>query len=190
MTSRYFRSLLALACALTSIPAPAQTINVSVSGSLQQSACTPNLVGSLAGGNIITLGNVKTTDLDVAGKSAGEVELHFRAIGCTGNVNYLWVHFTSPNVDANGRMIPTSGTSKVRFEIRDHTASGSLVRAGGSAGNAPTPNQGTVAPFSGSHPADSSREANKYYVVRYYAHEPVSDAGTVFTTATAHFKYY
>jgi len=190
MSFRYFHFLWALACALGSSPVLAQTVNVSVSGSLQQSACTPNLVGSLVGGNTVTLAPVTTTDLAVQGTSAGEAQLHFRATGCSGNVNYLWVHFTSPNVDANGRMIPVSGSNKVRFEIRDHTASGSLVRAGGSAGNAPTPQQGTVAPFSGSHPADSSREANKYYVVRYYAHEPVTDAGTVFTTATAHFKYF
>jgi len=126
----------------------------------------------------------------VQGTSAGEAQLHFRATGCTGNVNYMWVHFTSPNVDANGRMIPTSGSNKVRFEIRNNTASGSLVRAGGSAGNMPTSQQGTFAPFSGSHPTNASRVADKYYVIRYYAHQPVSDAGTVSTTATAHFKYF
>jgi len=80
-----------------------------------------------------------------------------------------------------------SSNSQVHFELRNDTASGTLVQAGGTAGNQPTANQGTAAPFTGTFP---TRGAIKTYVLRYYANQPVTQAGTVSTSATYTVKYY
>jgi len=180
--------------ALMSAQIFAQSLDFTVKVGVSQSACTPNISGQLMPGsnntsNLVTLPNVNTMALDAAGKAAGAVTIQFRASGCTGNVNNMWVHFTSANADGNGRIAP-SGGGGLRFEIRDNTTSGSLIRVGGSAGSSPNANQGTAAPFSGSHPANASRVANKNYGVRYYAQAPVLNPGTYQASVTANFKYY
>jgi len=185
-------------------PAMAQhTLTLNVSGNVLDdpysppsppSACTPNIQQELRPGsyntaNAVTLPNVDVSDLGYAGATWGNVTLQFRASGCTGYVDYMWVHFTSSNVDGNGRIIPNN-SSQLRFEIRNNDVNGSLVRVGGSAGSSPNANQGTAVSFSGSHPANSSRTANKYYGIRYYAQMAVTSTGNYSATVTANFKYY
>jgi len=181
-----------LMAALTGAEVLAQDV-FTVEGKVKQSACTPNLQQQLVPGtdntaNTVSLPKVSNHLLKTQGQRAGYTDITFRASGCSGNHNNMWVHFTSSNsVDGNGRIIP-SGTDKVRFEFRNNNASGSLVRVGGSAGNAPDSNQGTTVPFSGSQ-TDSNRVANKTYNIHYYAHEGVNYSGSVSASVTANFKY-
>jgi len=193
----YMRFMLLMICALVMSalvsPQALAQLSFTVGGAVVQSACTPNIPSGshsrqLIGGNTVTMPTVDLSDLNVAGKTAGGMTIQFRATGCTGSsINNMWVHFTSANVDGNGRIIPT-GNSKVRFEIRNDNNSGTLVKVGGSAGDQPNSDQGTAASFSGSH--TSSRSANKYYGVRYFAHEAVETPGGVSASVTANFKYY
>jgi len=104
--------------------------------------------------------------------------------GMSTATNNMWVHFNSGNV-VGGRMVTSN--SQVHIEFRNDTASGALVQAGGSAGTQPTADQGSAAPFTGTFP---SRAASKTYVLRYYANQPVTQAGTVSTQATYTVKYY
>jgi len=188
--------------ALAAHPVMAQhTLTLNVSGNVMDDpppqpppACTPNIQRELRPGSYntasaVTLPNVDTSNLSFAGATWGNVTLQFRASGCTGYVDNMWVHFTSANVDSNGRIIPNN-SSQLRFEIRNNDVNGSLIRVGGSAGSTPNANQGTMASFSGSHPANSSRTANKYYGIRYYAQTAVTSTGTYSATVTANFKYY
>jgi len=170
----------------------AQSISFTVSGKVKQSACTPNIQRQMMGGNNVSLPQVETDFLKAAGSVYGNVDLHFRASGCTGNVNNMWVYFTSANVDGNGRIIPNNSSS-LRFEIRNNNVSGNLVRVGSngsSTGSSPTSTQGTAVSFSGSNPlTNPNRVADKYYVIRYYAQAAVP-AGDYSATVTANFKYY
>jgi len=170
---------------------------VNVIGELKLSACTPSLQGQLVPGqsntaNVVNLPDVYTNDLDQAGKKYGDVTLHFRAKGCASNVNNMWIYFTSANVDSNGRIIPNNSSS-LRFEIRNNSASGNLVKvgsSGSSTGNTPNSTQGTAVSFSGENPlTNTNRVADKYYGIRYYAHADVP-AGDYSATITANFKYY
>jgi len=58
-----------------------------------------------------------------------------------------------PNVDANGRITPTTGTQNVRFELLNGPGGAQIV-AGGTVARvaAPGTGQGAAAPFSGSNP--------------------------------------
>jgi len=169
-------------------------VTVNVTGTLLQPACTPNIQRQLVPGanntsNTVTLPDVYTDNLNAAGKVYGNVTLQFRASGCTGNVNHMWVHFTtSKNVDSAGRIRPDNG-KQLYFEIRNNNINGSLIKVGGSAGNSPNSSQGTATPFSGSHPENSNRIADKYYGIRYYAGGVVV-AGNYSAPVTANFKYY
>jgi len=207
MPVRWFVSMLALMTSLwAACPLMAQhTLTLNVSGEVMSDpppppppACTPNIPsgshtrqlvpGGSVIGNVVTLPKVTLDKLNAALKTAGDITITFRATGCTGSsINNMWVHFTSANVDSNGRIIP-SGNNQVRFEIRNNNTSGTLVRVGGSAGNQPNSNQGTAAPFSGSY--TNSRSADKSYGVRYYAHEAVTGPAVVSASVTANFKYY
>jgi len=187
--------LLGLLCLVAGAPALAQqTITVNVTGKLKESACLPDIVpklenqGGVTNHNLLELEKIKAHQLDGYGKTAGDTQILLRASGCTGDVNFMWVHFTSPNVDDDGRIIP-SGSNALRFEIRNNDTSGSFIRVGGSATDYPGAQQGSVTAFSGSHPTNSNRVANKHYGVRYYAIAPVP-AGTYVAAVTAHFKYY
>jgi len=178
--------------ALGSTQVPAQSITFTVNAKVIQSACTPNIQRQMVGGNNVTLPQPETDDLNAEGKVYGNVTLHFRASGCTGNVNNMWVYFTSANVDGNGRIIPNNSSS-LRFEIRNNNVNGNLVRVGSngsSTGSSPTSTQGTAVSFSGSGPlTNPNRVADKYYGIRYYAQAAVP-AGDYSATVTANFKYY
>jgi len=182
----------ALLCALASPSLWAQSITVNVSGSVVQPACTPNIQqglvpGGAVSGNTVTLPPVFTTALSSPGQTAGHTQITFRAYGCTGNVNNMWVHFTSNSV-VSGRIV--SSNPQVHFLVRNNNSSGAQVWVGGYAGNAPNANQGTAVPFSGSYPTNSYREANKSYNISYYAQSQVTNAGTFSASVTATFKYY
>jgi len=162
---------------------------VNINGELKQPACTPNLQGQMVSGNAVSLPDVYTDDLNAQNKVYGNVTLHFRASGCTGNVNNMWVHFTSANVDGNGRIIPNNSSS-LRFEILNDNVNGTLIRVGGSAANSPNSNQGTAVLFSGADPlTNPDRVADKYYGIRYYAQAAVP-ARDYSASVTANFKYY
>jgi len=179
-------SLLSLATVCASSPALAQTVNFTITGTIEDVACTPTLGGTGVSGNTVTLPTVNLTALDAAGKTAGDRPITFTLANCGMSTasNNMWVYFNSGNVAA-GRMV--SSNSQVHFEIRNDTAGGTLVQAGGTAGNQPTANQGTAAPFTGTFP---NRGASKTYVLRYYASQPVTQAGTVSAQATYTVKYY
>jgi len=200
MLKRCFFPLWGLILGGAVYPALAQhTLTLNVSGYVDDytppppPACTPNIPSGshtrqLVGGNTVNLQAVDITALNVAGKTAGDMTIQFRATGCTGStINNMWVHFTSANVDGNGRIIP-SGNNKVRFEIRNNNTSGTLIKVGGSAGSQPNSDQGTAAAFSGAY--TNSRSADKFYGLRYYAHEAVDTPGSVSASVTANFKYY
>jgi len=182
--------------ALGSAQSLAQSISFTVNGTVKQSACTPNLQRTMVGGNTVDLPEVETDDLNQQGKTWGNTTIHFKAEGCTGNVNNMWIYFTSANVDSNGRIIPNNiphSGNPLRFEIRNNDPSGPRVKVGSSgsnAGNAPDTSQGTAVSFSGANPlTNPNRVANKYYGIRYYANAAVP-AGDYSATVTAHFKYY
>jgi len=138
----------------------------------------------------IKLDTINISDLSVAGSVAGDTWVTFGAFGCTGfDVNHMWVYFTSPFVDSDGRVIP-HGHSQVRFEIVDDD-SGNRIKVGqGGGGVSPdVPTQGTAATFSGSV-LSNQRTAEKTYVIRYYAQQPVTVGGYPSAAMTANFRYY
>jgi len=170
---------------------------VNINGELKKPACTPSIQGQMMSGtnNQIILPDVYTADLPQGGRILGSAAtLHFRAQGCTGNVNNMWVFFSSPTGGLWGIIKPVNEGScpGYIFKIHDNNAQGSEVWVLGSAESPPGPLHGTAVPFSGSHPTNSDRVANKYYVVML--HKP---SGTQFNvpancsaTVTANFKYY
>jgi len=194
MTTHSTRTLLTLACLLASPIAFAQ-VNITITGTIEDVACTPTLNGAAVSGNTITLPNVTIADFPSLGSTAGPVEITFTLTGCgmSTTKNNMWVHFDSPNVSGGGLIIPTSGPISVQFEIMDVDATGvigSRVRAGGTAGDQPNTNQGTAAAFTGAWP---TRDATKKYVIHY---RKVSSSqfpaipGTISTSATYTVKYY
>jgi|GEM_PF-2583092 len=174
-------------------------LTVDVEGNLEYPTCTPNLqrklvpVSGVVTSNSVKLPDIYTNDLMSTGTKTG-VTVTFQASGCTGNQNHMWVHFTSASVDA-GRIVPkigntSTGSSTLRFEIRDNNTSGALITVGGSASAQPNSNQGTATPFSGSYPADHNRTANKSYGISYYVKSSGTPANTYKAQVTANFKYY
>jgi len=185
------RALLGAGLCAASWAACAQ-VNFTINGEIKDVTCTPTLTGSGYSGTTLTLPSVDLADLDAPGKTAGESTINFAFSNCAMSINKsnMWVHFTSPQVDGAGRIIPTTGTVLVRFEIRDVTSTGAMgnpVRANGTAGTHPTSGQGTPAALTGSYP---SRSVSKSYIVRYYANQAVTQAGTVSASATYTVKYY
>jgi len=186
-----YQLLLAGACAAISAQALAQ-VNFTIEGEIKDVTCTPTLTGSKYSGTTLKLDPVDLADLDTAGKTAGDTTINFAFNNCamsTNNSN-MWVHFTSATVDGAGRIIPSSGTGWVRFEVRDVTSGGTmgnLVQVGGTAGTQPTSGQGTAAPFTGSYP---SRSVSKSYIVRYYAKAQVTQAGDLTAQMTYTVRYH
>jgi len=182
-------------CALMGAQAWAQTLNFSVTGTVNPSACTPNLSGmqrQLIGGTTVSLPKITTHAINsAADNTVAGGNIQFRATGCTGTqANYMWIHFTA-TVDSDGRIITNAGSSSpVRFEIRDNNTNGQRIIVGGAAGSQPgsTPYQGTAAAFSGSNA--NPRSANKNYGIRWYAGTHVVNAGSYSASVTANFKYY
>jgi len=198
MKMKHALSLLALAsCAAVSTSAMAQSSgDLTIKGFISPVSCTPTLSGSGINGNTLTLPDAFIEDLDTAGKTTGETPFTFAWDGCTTSlgVNNVWVHFHGANVDANGRLTPTTGSNKVRFELLNDGTGGTVITAGGTASNAaPNAAQGTAAAFSPPAPATTNRAASKTYAVRYYAAQAMSalaDVGPVSTTVTYTAKYY
>jgi len=190
-------SLLALAsCAAISTSALAQsTGTLNIEGYISPVSCTPSLSGSGLSGNTLKLPDAFVDELDTAGKTTGETPFTFSWSGCTTSlgVNNVWVHFHGTNIDGAGRLTPTSGSGKVRFELLNGSG-GTPIVAGGTAGNvAPNASQGTAAAFDPPAPATTNRSASKTYAVRYYADQALNalaDMGTVTTTVTYTAKYY
>jgi len=182
-------------------PVMAQNVTVNFSGYVDSTpppppACTPNIQRQLVPGsyntaNTVTLPEVYDNELSYSGATAGAVTVNFRASGCTGYVNNMWVYFSSSYVDDSTGMIKPGNSSSMRFEILNNNTSGSRVWVNWAGSNTqPDSWQGTAATFSGSHPSSgSNRVANKYYVIRYYAQSAVSP-GTYSAQVTATFKYY
>jgi len=176
--------LLAAACAV-SASAFAQ-VNVLISGEIQPATCTPNMTGIGVTASSITLPPVSLSALDGIGKTAGPRTVTFSLpAGCDVSQNNMWVHFNSGQVEA-GRIV--SSNPQVHFEIRNDTETGAQVFAGGTALNTgPNSNQGTAASITG---APGNRMASKDYVLRYYANQVVSQAGSITANATYTVKYY
>jgi len=191
MKLKHAISLLSLAiCAAASTSAFAQsTGTIEVKGFISPVSCTPNLTGGKIGGNTLTLDEVVLTDLNASGAFAKETTFAFEASNCsTVGVDNMWVHFSGPNVDTNGRIRPTIGTQNVRFELLNGSG-GSQIIAGGTASGAPGAGQGTSAPFSGSNP---SRSATKTYAIRYRAEQALgaADIGEVASSITYNVLYH
>jgi len=195
MQSPSIRTLSMLASLMASPFVLAQPVNITVTGTIEDVACTPTLTGAAVSGNTITLPNVTIADFPSSGSTAAPTEITFTLAGCgmSTTKNNMWVHFDATSVSTGGLIIPTSGPDRVVFEIMDVNAAGVMggrVRAGGTAGDQPTNNQGTAAAFTGTYP---SRDATKKYVIRY--RKISSDTfpalpGTISTPATYTVKYY
>jgi len=102
--SAFFRSLLACACVLASAAVMAQLANVTIEGEIQEASCTPQLTGTGVSGNTITLPAVQMTDLNAAGKTAGDTIITFALSDCGMSTakNNMWVSFYSSDVDGLG----------------------------------------------------------------------------------------
>jgi len=111
----------------------AQTVNVTITGTIDDVVCTPSLTGTGVSGTTITLPKVDITQLDTTGKTAGSRTVTFSVSNCGASmaVNNMWVHFSGSTVDSNGRLQPTSGTGNIRFELLNGSG-GAVIKAGGS----------------------------------------------------------
>jgi len=183
-----------MACMAVTPFAQAQVMNITVSGNVQDTVCTPTIDGPGVSGNTITLPSIAIGDLQTTGPTTYGREVRFRAINCamSGSLNFMWVHFTSPQVTA-GRMVPQVGTTELHFEIQDVDSTGNplgqvMVSASGTTPpNQPGAGQGTSGAFTGTYP---NRIADKKYLIRYYVDTPVTQVGTLSTPATYEVKYY
>jgi len=188
MSIKIIKALVLLGSCAASSSTLAQSVNFTIKGTIEPVVCTPTLSGSGYSSNTLTLPNVQLPQLDTVGKTAGEATITFSIANCgiSTATNHMWVHFT-PNGSSvqDGRLV--SSNAQVHFEIRNDTATGTMVFFGGSAGTQPNANQGTASPFTGSYP---NRAASKSYVVRYYAKNVVTVAGAVQANATYTVKYY
>jgi len=187
---RLFPMLFFAVCAFTSFLAQAQIINITVQGNVLDSVCTPTMSGPGVSGNTISLPNVAIGDLQTIGPTNLGLEVTFLTTNCalSGSLNFMWVHFTSPQVIA-GRMVPQVGTTELHFEVQDaDTLAQVLVSASGTTPPAqPGAGQGTGGAFTGAYP---NRIGEKKYVIRYYVDTPVTQVGTLSTPATYEVKYY
>jgi len=190
--SRKF-SLVSLVACIAAIPfAQAQVMNITVSGNVQDTVCTPTMDGPGVSGNTITLPSIAVGDLQTPGPTTfgREVRVTFSATNCamSNSLNFMWVHFTSPQV-VGGRMVPQVGTTELHFEVQDADtlAQVEVSASGTTPPNQPGANQGTGGPFTGAYP---NRIGEKKYVIRYYVDTPVTQVGTLSTPATYEVKYY
>jgi len=187
--------LLATLCAAASPVAFAQgSVAFTITGEIEEVTCTPTFGGPKVSGNTVTLEKVNLSQLANAGDTAGDTELIFTLTGCNMSMakDKMWIHFISPQVDNNGRIIPTTGTGYVRFEIRDIDAGGTLgdvvkvATSHSAAGTSPASGQGSFAPLT-PYP---NRSATKKYNLCYYANQTVIHAGVVSANAEYLVKYY
>jgi len=184
-------SLISLVVCMAASPlVQAQVFNITVSGNVQDTVCTPTMDGPGVSGNTITLPSIAIGDLQTPGPTSFGREVRFRALNCamSGSLNFMWVHFTSPQVIA-GRMVPQVGATELHFEVQDaDTLAQVMVSASGTTpGDQPNANQGTGGPFTGAYP---NRVGEKKYVIRYYVDTPATQVGTLSTPATYEVKYY
>jgi len=188
-------SLLALAsCAALSASVMAQdTGTIQINGSISPVSCTPTLSGtglSGSGGNYtLQLDSAVVDQYNFPGATGGDASFQFDWAGCSVStgIDNVWVHFNANTVDGNGRIVPDSGSNKMRFELLDGT---NPITAGGPTGTTgPGTGQGTGAAFGGTNP---NKTASKTYSVRYYANSAlaVADAGAVSATVTYNAYYY
>jgi len=191
--------LLGAFCAVASQVTFAQnSVSFTITGEIEEDICTPTLGGPKVTGSgnsyTVTLEKVGTSQLANATNTAGDTELVFTLTGCnmSNAKDKMWIHFISSNVDPNGRIIPTTGSGNVRFEIRDIDSSGTLgdvvkvATSHSAAGTSPTSGQGgfaTLTPY-------PNRSATKKYNLRYYAEQAVTQAGVVSANAEFLVKYY
>jgi len=184
-------SLLSLAiCAAASTSAMAQSSGtLNIEGFISPVSCTPQLTATT--GNTLKLPDAVLTDLNANGAFTGQTEFKFEASGCTTvGVDNMWVHFSGANVDANGRIRPTTGTQNVRFELLNGLGGAAIVAGGTVPGvGAPGANQGTAAAFSGTNP---NRTVSKSYAVRYRAEQALAaaDVGAVTSSVTYNVIYH
>jgi len=193
MKLKHTLSLLALAsCAAISTSAMAQsTGTLDIKGFISPVSCTPQLTGGAINGNTLSLPDAVLTDLNANGAFTGQTDFTFKVDACTTvGVDNMWVHFSGANVDANGRIKPTTGTQNVRFELLNGPGGAAIVAGGAVPGFvAPGANQGTSAAFSGSNP---NRTASKTYAVRYRAEQALAaaDVGAVTSSVTYNVVYH
>jgi len=186
MKLKHTLSLLSLAiCAAASTSALAQTGTIDISGTLTSTGCTPTLSGSVTG-TTVNLDSVSVTAL-TGGVGLGEKPFTFDFTGCDviPSTTQVWVHFSGTNVDSStGYITPTSGSSNVRFRLKDGLG-GAVIVAGGAvpSGGAPAAGQGTSVGFTGTNP---SMEAHKTYAVEYWSAAALTsaDAGAVASSVT------
>jgi len=187
-------SLLSLAtCAAISTSAFAQSGTLLINGSISPVSCTPTISGPNVSGNTVTLQPAFINDYSIGGATGGAQEFTFLWDGCSiAGVTNVWVHFGAggTNVDGNGRIMPTSGSQNMRFELLNDGASGTPIVAGGNAGAQPNASQGSAVAFTGG--PNPNWTATKTYAVRYYAQNAltIADAGAVASSVTYNVQYY
>jgi len=187
-------SLLSLAvCAAMSGAALAQSGTLQINGSISPVSCTPTISGPNVSGNTITLLPAFINDYSTVGATGGAQAFTFEWSGCSiAGVTNVWVHFGAggTNVDGNGRIIPTNGSTNMRFELLNDGTSGTPIVAGGVAGAQPNASQGSAVAFTGG--PNPNWTATKTYAVRYYANQPltIADAGAVESSVTYNVQYY
>jgi len=88
-------TLLSLALCLASPSTLAQTVNFTITGTIEDVACTPTLTGSGVSGNTVTLPTVNLTALDTTGKTAGDTSITFALANCgmSTATNNMWGAF-------------------------------------------------------------------------------------------------
>jgi len=187
-------SLLALAsCAAISTSALAQdTGTIQINGSISPVSCTPTLSGATltggAGNYTLALAPAVVEQYNFPGATGGDSAFQFDWAACSvsAGISNVWVHFDAATVDGNGRIVPSAGSQKMRFELLDGN---NPITAGGPVGTGPGAGQGSGAAFSGANPNQS---ASKTYSVRYYANSAlaVADAGAVSASVTYTAYYY
>jgi len=187
-------SVLSLAsCAAISTSAMAQSGTLLINGSISPVSCTPVITGPNVNGNTITLQPAFINDYATVGSTGGAEAFTFEWSGCSiAGVTNVWVHFGAggANVDGNGRIVPTTGSQNMRFELLNDGTSGTPIVAGGTAGAQPNASQGSAVAFTGG--PNPNWTASKTYAVRYYANQPltIADAGAVESSVTYNVQYY
>jgi len=160
--------------------------------SISPVSCTPTLSGARlsgsAGNYTLQLDPAVVDTYNFPGATGGQESFQFDWANCSVStgINNVWVHFDSATVDGNGRVVPSTGSNKMRFELLDGT---NPITAGGAVGTGPGVGQGAGALFTGTNP---NKTASKTYGVRYYANQALvaADAGPVSAAVTYTAYYY
>lgn len=169
-------TLSAILSAALAVNAQASTGVITFNGELTASTCNV-VVDGQSNDATVTLPTVSTSDLVVAGNTAGTTGFSMNLTACTGSLTTASAFFESGiSTDAStGRLTNTTGTATgVTLQLRDGT-NDAVINAGQASQKADT---SYVAVADGVLP----------YTVEYYA-EDATAAGTVISSVTYSIQY-